>query len=186
MSYLVLITVFLVTVLGLISLFDEARAQLLEAKRRAEEAQKQKRAEQAIKMKGHLHQMDPETFQKWVADIYTDLGHRTKIFTRGDERTLLLAKEGVYTLVGLTNHAWPISQQTLEKLAYKKRQMEADQLVVLSTSGFNLNAWEWTAMQPDIKLISEAGLFDLYEETAFLKKAGLLQKHEPSPAQTTT
>jgi len=163
MSYLVIVLILLI-ILSLISLFNMISEKLVLTKQRFYDMEKQKRYEQAISMRGQLHRMKPEAFHKWVADLYEAQGYRTKILTNGQERTLLIEKENAYSLVGLSNYIWPVSQLVLERLYYKKGSMGVDHLLVISTSGFNVSAREWVGEKPGIDLMDEKGLFDLYKE----------------------
>ena len=170
MSYLVLASILLVIMLSFVALFDEARERVRSMKQRSEEIEKQKRIEQAFSLRGQLHKMDPKTFQKWIAHIYEEHGHRTKVFVYGREECLLLEKNGVQTLVGCKNYVWPTSREVLEILYSKTKQMGLDHLVVISTSGFNLNAWEWATERSGVELVSEEKLFELCEGLVFSDK----------------
>ena len=174
MSYLVLVIILLI-MLSLISLFNTVSERIKSTKQRFFALERQKRYEQAMAMRGHLHRMNPEAFQKWVADLYEEQGYRTRTLPNGEERSLLLEKEGAYVLVGPSNYVWPVSQLVLERLYNKKNAMGLDNLIVISTSGFNASAVAWAKEGVGIVLMSEEGLFDLCRESAYLAKNKILQ-----------
>ena len=179
MSYLVLVVILFI-ILSMISLFNTVSERMLSAKQRFYEQEKQKRYEQAFHMRGQLHRMKPDAFQKWVADLYEEQGYRTKFLTHGEERTLLIEKEGNYKLVGPSNYVWPVSQLVLERLYSRRGLLGVDHLIVISTSGFNLNAGEWVKERPGIELISEEGLFALCQEGVMPIKGKTFQPLSPS------
>jgi len=158
----------------MISLFNTVSERVMTAKQRFYLQEKQKRYDQAFHMRGQLHRMKPDAFQKWVADLYEERGYRTKFLENGEERTLLIEKEGVYTLIGPSNYIWPVSQLVLERLYQKRGAMGVDHLIVISTSGFNLNAGEWVKERFGIELMSEEGLFRLSQEGATVAKNKIL------------
>ena len=178
MSYIVFVVILLI-VLSLISLFNTVSDKIKYTKRHFSDLDRRKRAEQAIHMRGSLHRMDPKSFQKWVADLYDKQGYRAKTMTHGDERSLLIEKDGVYFLVGTNNYVWPMSKLVVEKLYQRKNMMGLEHLIIISTSGFNLNALDWAKEQSGLELMGEEGLFALFKETESLQKRKIL---DPQPA----
>jgi HJR/Mrr/RecB family endonuclease len=174
MSYIILIVIVLVVMLSLISLFDEIRVRVRTVKHRAGETEKQKRIDQAFHLNGHLHKMDPGAFQKWVMDIYQEMGYRVKALADSGDQDLLLEKDGATTLVGARNYQWPIGREVLEVLHHQKKRMGLNHLIVISTSGFSVNAREWATETSGIELMGEEYLFHLSEQAALLPKDELL------------
>ncbi|MEK7747523.1 MAG: restriction endonuclease [Nitrospirota bacterium] len=166
MSYLILAAVLLIVFLGVIALFDEAREVIRSGKRHADKVQRERLIERALKMKGRLHKMDVISFQKLVETIYDGIGYQTKHLTVGKENVLLIAQKEVYTLVGYNNNGWPLSREALEILYHHKKKMELDAMIMISTGGFNLSAWEWAQEHDGIKLLNEEDLTDLCNEIA--------------------
>jgi hypothetical protein len=164
MSYLILAVVLLVVLLSMVALFDEAREMIQSGKRRANKAEKAELIQRALIMKGQLHKIDAVSFEKLVAHIYEELGYRTKNIRVGNENVILLEQKGVYTLVGYKNHGWPISRETLETLYHHKKRMTLDAMIVISTGGFNLSAWEWARENEGVKLLNAENIIDLCNE----------------------
>lgn len=178
MSYIILVVIVLVVMLSLISLFDEIRIRVQFVKQRVSETEKQRRIEQAFRLHGHLHKMDPAAFQKWVMDIYQEMGYRTQVLADGGDQDILLEKEGGTALVGPRNYQWPIGREVLEVLHHQKKRRGLNHLIVISTSGFSASAREWAAETSGIELVGEDDLFHLS------KQAALLPKDELHPAKT--
>jgi len=166
MSYLITATIVLVALLSFIALFGEAMEAVKVGKRRAHKAEKEKLIARAIEMKDQLYKIDAVSFQKLVVYIYEEIGYRTKMLTVKKEKALILEQNGVYTLMLYKNHAWPISQETLETLYYHKNKMGLDVMMAISTGGFNLSAWEWSKSQSGVKLINAESFVDLCKEIA--------------------
>ena len=166
MSYIILATIILVALLSLIAIFDEAREAIKAGQRRVYKAEKEKRIARAVEMKGELHKIDPVSFRKLVVNIYEEIGYRTKILTVGKEEAILLEQNGVYTLMAYKNHAWPISRETLEIFYHHKTKMGLDFMIVISTGGFNVSAWEWSKDQSGVKLINKDSFVELCSEIA--------------------
>ena len=166
MSFLVSVTIIILVLLSLIAIFDEAREAIKAGQRRARKGEKEKLIARAIGMKGQLHKIDPVSFQKLVVHVYEEIGYRTKRLTLGKEDALLLEQKGVYTLMVYKNSSWPISRETLETFYYHKTKMGLDSMMVISTGGFNLSAWEWSKDQSGVSLINEESFVELCNEIA--------------------
>ncbi|MBI3358792.1 MAG: restriction endonuclease [Nitrospirae bacterium] len=166
MSYLVIAVIVLVALLSLIAIFGEAREAIKTGQRRVHKAEKERLIANAVEMKCQLHKIDPASFQKLVVNVYEEIGYRTKILTVGKEEAILLEQNGIYTLMAYKNHAWPISRETLETLYYHKTKMGLDGMMVISTGGFNVSAWEWSKDQQGVHLINEEDFVDLCNEIA--------------------
>ena len=166
MSYLISAVIILVAILSFIALFDEAREAIKARQRLRHKSDKDRLIARAAGMTGQMHKMDAMLFQQLVIHIYEDSGYRTKLLAVGKESALLLEKNGFYTLMAYKNHAWPISREAVEIFYYHKTKMGLDAMMVISTGGFNLSAWEWAKDHQEIKLINEDGFVDLCNEIA--------------------
>ncbi len=166
MSYFVIAIVVLVALLSLIALFDEAREAIKAGQRRIHKAEKERLIARVVDMKGQLHKIDPASFHKLVVSVYEEIGYRTKKLTVGKESALVLEQNGIYTLMLYKNHAWPISQETLETFYHHKKKMGLDRMTVISTGGFNLSAREWSRDEQGVSLINEENFVDLCNEIA--------------------
>jgi hypothetical protein len=180
MSYILLGIILLLVMLGVVAFFDETRARVRAMRQQSDVNGHQKRMEQAFRMKGQLYQMDPGAFQKWIIRIYEDCGYRVRPIEDEEGRSLLLEKEGICILVGCLNYRWPISQEVVEILHHKTKQMRLEKLVVISTSGFNANAEEWAGEQPDVELIVEDKLFDLCQAASLSDKEKIATSNAPA------
>jgi len=179
MAYILPVALLLLTILSLIALLEEVRGRVHKAAQQSGVMEKQKRIDEAYRLRGVLHKMDQDDFYKWVTDIYAERGYRTKVLTIGKERHLLLEKEQVTALVEPRNYVWPVSREMLAVLYHTKKSMGINQLIIISTGGFNIHAREWAQGNSEIELMDETGLFDLCREGALLPT-----KNDLFPAQT--